>query len=59
VLVAAQRQQMLLHLKLLFGERDPYFLRADRVDVVIVLQHAVLPRDFRFSILIAPGVEVE
>src|SRR5258705_10484790 len=44
VLVAAQRQQMLLRLLALFLQRDAHLLRTDRIDVVVELEHLVLHR---------------
>jgi hypothetical protein len=60
VLVAAQRQQVLLDLETLFMKRNPHLLRADRIDVVIMFEHAALPRDCRLlSILIVSAAGVE
>src|SRR5580692_6880075 len=42
VLVALQREQMLLDRLALFLERDPHLLGAYRIDVVIKLQHVFL-----------------
>jgi hypothetical protein len=47
VLTAAQRQQVFLNLETLFGKGNPHFLRTDRIDVVIMFEHAALPNVVR------------
>ena len=47
VLITAQRQQVLLDLETFFVERNPHLLRADRIDVVIMFEHAALPNVVR------------
>ena len=46
VLVAAQRQDMVLGLLAFLLQCDAYLLRADRIDVVVEFQHAFLPLTF-------------
>src|SRR5262245_37002201 len=42
VLIAAQRQHMLLRLLALLLQRDAHLLCTDRIDIVVELQHLVL-----------------
>jgi len=42
VLIAAQREHVLLRVAALLLQRDAHLLRTDRVDVVVELQHIVL-----------------
>src|SRR5271154_4016973 len=46
VLIALQRQQMLRDLPAFFLERDTHFLSANRIDVVIELQHVLRLESF-------------
>ena len=43
VLIALQRKEMLGDRLPLFCKRDPHLLGANRIDVVIELQHVALP----------------
>ena len=51
VLIAAQCQQVLLNLKTLFSKCYPHFLRTNRIDVVIMFEHARPPECCLFAVL--------